>query len=413
MRKDLWTRNFTLLTIATVMGATGGIAASFALSFLVFDETGSTLASALLLAIQLVPQFLIPLAAAPWMDRLPRKPFLVAGDMINGLLYGLAGLYLLWMPFSYLGYLGFSLLISSLGAFDSLAYNSLYPNLIPEGCEQQGYTVGGMVYTTLTVIMTPLAALLYERVGVAWILMGQGILALGAAGVESRICIKEERRLSEERFSFKLWRRDLGEALAYLRREKGISALYSYMAVTNGVASGYSPILIAFFRTAPGFTMAMYSLFSVAEFGGRTLGGLVHYHVKIPNKRKFSLAFFIYQFYEAMDMLLLWPPYPLMLLSRSICGFLGINSATLREAAVQKYIPDHLRAKLNAFSSILISAACCLSVLVIGALGEVMDYRLCITLCGASACLACWGTIWRQRRSVRRIYEQGEKAQAA
>ena len=40
----LWNRNFTLLMAATLMGAMGGIAGGFALSFLVFDETGSTLA---------------------------------------------------------------------------------------------------------------------------------------------------------------------------------------------------------------------------------------------------------------------------------------------------------------------------------------------------------------------------------
>ena len=50
MRDTLWTRNFTLITCATGLGAVGGIASSFALSFLVFDETGSTLASALLIA---------------------------------------------------------------------------------------------------------------------------------------------------------------------------------------------------------------------------------------------------------------------------------------------------------------------------------------------------------------------------
>ena len=93
MKKTLWTRNFTLVTAATVLGAAGGIAGGFALSFLVFDETGSTLASALILAMELIPYFLIPLSVAPWMDRMPRKPFLVGGDVLNGLLYGLAGLY--------------------------------------------------------------------------------------------------------------------------------------------------------------------------------------------------------------------------------------------------------------------------------------------------------------------------------
>lgn len=95
MQTKLWNRNFTLLIAATGLGAIGGIAGGFAMSFLVFDETGSTMASALVLAAQLIPGFLLPLVIAPWMDRMPRKPFLVGGDVLNGIMYLLLGLYLL------------------------------------------------------------------------------------------------------------------------------------------------------------------------------------------------------------------------------------------------------------------------------------------------------------------------------
>ena len=37
MKQTLWTRDFTLLTVATVLGAAGGVASSFALSFLVLS----------------------------------------------------------------------------------------------------------------------------------------------------------------------------------------------------------------------------------------------------------------------------------------------------------------------------------------------------------------------------------------
>ena len=86
MKQTLWTRNFKLVTLATTLGAAGGIAGGVALSFLVFDETGSTLASALIVAIQLLPYALLPIVVAPWMDRLPRTTFLVCGDFVNGMI---------------------------------------------------------------------------------------------------------------------------------------------------------------------------------------------------------------------------------------------------------------------------------------------------------------------------------------
>ncbi len=234
----LWTRDFTLVTVASALGAIGSIAGGFALSFLVFDETGSTLASALVLAIQLVPYFVVPIAAAPWMDRLPRKPFLVAGDCVNAVLYALAGLYLMHCSFSYVGYLVFSLIISSLGAFDELAYNSMYPKLIPQGMEQRGYTVSSMLYPVMNVVMMPVAGVLYETVGVGWVLVAQGCLSAAAAAVESRIRVREERRMNGERASLALWWADVREAARYLRGERGLANMYAYQAVTNGVASG-------------------------------------------------------------------------------------------------------------------------------------------------------------------------------
>ena len=405
MKQTLWTRNFTLVTVATTLGMIGGIAGGFALSFLVFDETGSTLAAALIVAIQLVPTFVLPLFLAPWMDRLPRKPFLVGGDLVNAILYALMGVYLMFFRFSYIGYLAYSLLLSALGTIDELAYNSIYPKLIPKGMEQKGYAVSSMLYPVMRVLLMPISAVLLEVFGVSWLLILQGGLSLAAALVESRIRVHEEKRLDENGYSFRLWREDIREAAHYLRRERGLRSIYGYMAFTNGVAGGYGPILIAFFRTVPGLTAAMYSFFSVAEFLGRTVGGAVQYRLKLPPRKKFSFTFFVYQFYETMDMTLLWLPYPLMLVNRAAAGFLGTNSATLRRAAVQRYIPEHLRARLNAFENMLIMAAMSVLSLAVGALGELLDYRVCLTLCGAASTLVCWLTIWRSRRSVRAVYE--------
>ena len=404
MKHTLWTKNFCLVTLATVLGAAGGIAGGFALSFLVFDETGSTLAAALIVAIRLVPHMLLPLFIAPLMDRLPRKAFLVAGDVINGVVYGAMGFWLLFFEFSYVGYLVISLLLACLGSVDQLAYNSIYPGLIPAGMEEKGYAVSSMLYPVLQVVMMPMAAVLLDALGVSWLLVLQGGLSLCAALTESFLRVPRTQ-LRQERYSFAAWKHDICEAAAYLKHERGLCSIYGYMAVTNGVGNGYAPILVAFFRTMPGMTAAMYSLFSVAEFLGRTLGSAVQYRVKVPDKKKFGFVFCVYQTYEAMDMCLLWLPYPLMLVNRALCGFLGSNSAIMRSAAVQRYIPEQLRARVNAFDSALMTCACCVFSLLVGALGEVLDYRWCVTVCGAAAMAACWLFIWRGRKEVRRIYE--------
>ena len=401
----LWNRNFSLVILASTMGTIGGIAGGFALAFLVFDETGSTLASALILAIQLLPFLFIPIVIAPIMDRLPRKTFLVMGDVANSFLIFGMGLWLLFFDFSYIGYLALSLLLACLGSVDELAFTSIYPELIPKGAEQKGYAVSSMLYPVLTVIMTPFAAVLLDTFGVAWILIAQGGLSLLAAITESFIRLDETERHDSTTYSLQAWVSDIREAVQYLKKERGLLGLYEYMAVSNGVTCAYSPLLIAFFRTFPGFTAAMYAAFSVVEFIGRSIGSALQYRIKIPDKKKFGFVFFVYQTYSAMDMCLLWLPYPLMLLNRGICGFLGSNSAIIREATVQRYIPERLRSRVNAFQGVLVTAGCSAFSLVMGVLGEILDYRWCITIGGTFTLLAGFVLILVRQKEVRRLYE--------
>ena len=400
------------MTLASTLGSAGAIAGGFALSFFVFDETGSTLASALILSIQLIPYVLLPILIAPMMDRLPRKAFLVGGDVANGLIFAAMGVWLMFLDFSYVGYLAVSLVLACLGAVDQLAYTSIYPELIPEGAEQRGYAVSSMLYPVLTVIMMPMGAVLLDTLGVALLLVMQGALSLAAALTEHFIRLDEHARSHPEPYSLRGWVDDIREAVRYFRRERGMRSIYEYMAVTNGVASGFAPILVAFFRTAPGLTAAMYSLFSVVEFAGRTLGSAVQYRVTIPAKRRYGFVFFVYQVYETMDLCLLWLPYPLMLVNRGICGFLGSNSAILRNAAVQRYIPSELRARVNALNDVLITAGSSLLSLLIGLMGEVLDYRWCVSVGAAIAMLASWILIWGRRRDVRRVYETKEDSES-
>ena len=402
---NLWNRNFSLVILASTMGTIGGIAGGFALAFLVFDETGSTLASALILAIQLLPFLFIPIVIAPIMDRLPRKTFLVMGDVANSFLIFGMGLWLLFFDFSYIGYLALSLLLACLGSVDELAFTSIYPELIPKGAEQKGYAVSSMLYPVLTVIMTPFAAVLLDTFGVAWILIAQGGLSLLAAITESFIRLDETERHHSEPYSLQAWGSDIREAVQYLKKERGLLGLYEYMAVSNGVTCAYSPLLIAFFRTFPGFTAAMYAAFSVVEFIGRSIGSALQYRIKIPDKKKFGFVFFVYQTYSAMDMCLLWLPYPLMLVNRGICGFLGSNSAIIRNAAVQTYIPERLRSRVNAFQGVLVTAGCSAFSLVMGVLGEILDYRWCITIGGTFTLLAGFVLILVRQKEVRRLYE--------
>lgn len=400
----LWSRNFRLLMCSSSMGAIGGIAGSYAMSFLVFDQTGSTLATGFLTAIQILPHFLLPIVVAPWMDRFPRKPCLVWGDVISGVLFAIIGIYLRYFSFSYTLYLGFSLLINTINAFDSLAFNCIFPKTIPEGCEDRGYAVSGMLYPILNILIMPVAAFLMDKIGIPQILLVQSALSFLAAITENRIILDESVRLDSKKSGFSLWLQDLRDGFMYLKGEKGLLNIYAYDAVANGSGTAFGPILVAFFRTAPGFSAQLYAFFSAAEFAGRTIGGLIRYKQVLSPKNRRKFVYHVQQFYNLMDGLLLWLPYPCMLVNRTICGFLGINSATVRMSAIARYIPEEYRARVNAFSSTIICVFGSVASIVLGAIGEIMDYRVAMTLASGLCVLLCWLTVGRNKKHLDQIY---------
>ncbi len=405
MNTTLWTKNYIRLLVATIFGCIGGVVSNFALSFLVFDETNSIFASSIILAIQFIPGFIVPLILAPCMDRYSRKVFLVGGDIINGILYILAGIYLMNYPFHYIGYLFFSLFLAMISSADQLAYNSIYPNVIPKGMEEKGYSVSALLYPVLQVIMMPIAAFLMEYIGISWILLLQGILSILAAIIERKVDIKQVFYKDKEPFSFSLWYQDMKEVFDYLKNEEGLKRMFSYMAMTNGINVGYSPLFVAFFRRTPGLTSALYALFSVAEFIGRSIGGIFHYHVKIKKAKRFYFVYGVNQIYLLMDMCLLWIPYPWMLVNRGICGFLGIQSATTRQSTIQQYIPDHMRARVNAYLDICILLMGSIFTILIGIVGEYLNAQITITLCAVFMSVYYIKTIWIKRSEVKKVYE--------
>lgn len=405
MKNTLWTKNFTIITLGTVISAVGGVAMGFALSFVVFDNTGSTMMMALFAAASSLPGIILPVLLSPYLDNFRRKPVIVGLDYLSAVIYLLFGLYLLKHSFSLPLYLLFSLLCGSIGSVYNLAYESLYPNLIPEGFAQKGYTVSGMLYPTVTMVMTPVASILYTRLGLGVLCLGEGLLLAAAASVETQIRVEEHTKPGGK-FSFGDYLGDFKEGFRYLKKEKGLLRIYGYMPITQGISQATEPLIRAWFRTAPGLNLTMYALFTTAEFIGRTVGGLIHYKVEIPPEKRFSLAYLVYVTYNIMDTVLLWLGFPLMLLNRGICGFLGINSATLRESSVQNYLPDNMRAKVNAVFNMLYALVPTLLTLAVGALGEVMDYRLCVTLVSAAGLLPCYLIMWRGREDVKKVYNR-------
>lgn len=408
MRKTLWNRNFTIITLGTLISAIGGVAMQLALSLVVFDRTESSWLSGLFAAASVLPSVTLPFFLSPLIDRCNKKRMIVTLDYLSGVLYLLFLCYVESVGFRYGAYVLFSFVTGCIGAIYGLTYSCWYPDLIPKGFEQKGYSVSSLIYPLTTALVTPLAAIVYERWGVACLFLTEGLLLLTAATFEAFILWKHmpaEKKQQTLGQRTKDYFRDLTEGLRYLKREKGIRSIYLYMSVTNAAGNGNYLMNMAHFRSTPGLTTAMYSLLTSAETVGRTVGGLFHYAVKIPRQQRYRLTVLVYAVYEICDGALLFLTWPVMLVLRFVCGFLGVNTATLREAAVQSYLPPDIRARVMGLFNVCASLGMLISQPLAGALGEVLPYRYVSLLFAALAGLCMVLVIVRNRDEVRKIYE--------
>lgn len=403
-QENVWSKDFTLITIGTIISAIAGQTISLPLSLLVFDETGSTLLSAFLFISGMIPNVILPIFIAPIIDRYPKKKTIVGLDFLTGFLFLLIAYIVSVTGFKYSLYLFFSFITGIIGTIYHLTYQSWFPDLIPIGFEQQGYAVSSSIYPTVMIVMSPIAAYLYKTFSINVLFVIIGILTIVAATFEVFITnIHNVHR--DSKFDFKEYKTDILSGFNFLKEEKGIRNIYTYMSVTNGVANGLYLMIQAYFQTVSFLTITMLAFLRSAETVGRIIGGAVQYKVDVPPRKRYGITKFVYTTYETMDILLLFTPYPLMIANRFICGFLGMTSATLRETSVQSYLPSNMRAKVNAVFNVFVSLSIILFQIIAGFLGDLIGYRKVVVLLSVFSLLVMFIFIIIPSEENRKVYE--------
>lgn len=401
----LWTKNFTIITLGTMISAIGGTAMGLGLSLVVFDQTKSTWLSAVFAVMPTLPGITLPILLAPLIDRVNRKRVIVGLDALSGALYLLFLALIRRIGFRYEAYLLFSFAMSCIGTVYGLTYDCLYPDLIPQGMAQKGYAISGAIYPLATTIVTPLAALVYAKVGIEALFAAEGLLLLVAAAFESRIDYVPPERV-ERGGGLREYGRDMLEGVRYLRREKGVRSIYVYMMATNAAGQGNSLMTLAHFGQTSCLTTAMYGLLTSAEMLGRVIGSATHYLFQIPEEKRYAFTVRVYALYELFDGALLFVAYPVMLALRFICGYLGVQSAAMRAAATQSYIPANMRARVNGLFNVLVSLGAMGVQLCAGALGERFAPRM-VALGFAAGAFACMLLlIVRRKKLVAPVYNR-------
>lgn len=417
-KEKLWTRDYSLLMLSTVLSAIGGEAIVFPMSLLAFDETQSTLLSAIVLILSFAPDIFFGLLIAPLVERWPKKRTVITLDLLSLGLYLALGLFLQFQRFSYAGMLLFTLLTSCLSIVYNLAYQAWLPDIIPPGLEQKGNAVGSAIYPFITMFMAPISGWYYSRFGIADLFLAVSLLlffsilleaGIRHSGMPGSLEAEEPQAVS----TLREYAKTLREGFHYFLGEKGLRNIGFYQGITNGVSAGITQMTQYYFQTQPLLGVVLLGTLTTAQMLGRVLGGMLQYRFLIPRQRRFPFTCLVYTIYDICDMVLLYLPYPLMLAVKFLTGGLGISTVIIRSTAYQNYIPREMRARAAAINHFLFSLWMVIFQLLSGLFGERLPYRLVNLGLGVFGLSAVFLLIIARSQENRPVYEAERSETAA
>ena len=413
-KAPLWTKDFTIITVGSVISMLGNSLSGFALGLLILDYTGSTLYYAIYMAMYMLPRVVTPVIAGPLLDRFSRKKAIYTLDFIS------SGLYLILAGVLLTGWFNFAILAVGcliLGTIDSIylvAYESLYPMLVSEGNFSKAYSVSSTL-ETLTMLMIPASALIYNLVGIAPLFAFNAVTYLIAAIMETRISANEKyvqtRSAEEDAQSVKptLWGRfktDLKEGMKYLISEKGLLAVaiyFTFSAFANGASS---VITLPYFKGSFENGEYVYMIVWGMAMVGRVIGGGLHYRLKLPANAKYGVALAVYVIISLLEGSYLFLPRTAMMVMCFLTGILGVTSYNIRISATQSYVPDEKKGRFNGTFSMLNTVGLLIGELAAGALTELIPERAVLAIFMGICALAAVIFIGGGRKHVAKIYNR-------
>lgn len=413
----LWTYDFTVITLGSVVSMVGNALSGFAISIMVLDYTGSTFLYVLFNVCYQLPMLVCPLLAGPYLDRMSRKKVIYRLDFLSAGIYFLLFLVLRTGWFSYPVMLLGCMLIGAINGVYLVAYDSFYPNLITEGNYTKAYSISSMLWP-LAAMTTPIAAFVYDRMGSVTPLFAFNALCFfTAASFERTIRYQETHMASAPKAdglgTVQRFRRDFKEGIGYIVSEKGLLVITLYFMVSSFTGTGSMNLQLPFFRNHaalfaawPVAAVTLYTIVSNCSVVGRFIGGLVHYKVRFPAEKKFAIAITVYLVLAVMDGMMLYLPIPVMAVMFFFYGLLGVTSYNIRIAATQSYIPDAKRARFNGTFQMLNSLGSIGGSLTAGALAEFLPERHVILLLSAVGIAAVYLFMFRGRKHVAAIYNR-------
>lgn len=268
-----WHRDFRLLWIGQTTSKLGSSVTSVALPLVaVATLDASTFQVALLSAAAWLPWLLIGLPVGAWVDRMPRRPVMLACDLAALLLF-LSVPVLAWLSWLTIGHL----LAVAFGAGTAsvvfhTAYQVYLPFLLDSDEVAEGNAKVQATEAAAQVGGPGVAGLMTQLAGAA-----NALLVDAASFLASALCLlsirAREPRPARTRHSGTL-RQEIGEGIRFVARDPYLRVLTVFGAISNIGLIGYQSILVVFLVREVGVSPGVVGMLAAATSMGGVLGAI-------------------------------------------------------------------------------------------------------------------------------------------
>ena len=370
-------------------------------AILVLDA--STFEVAALAVVDWLPFFLFSLPAGVWIDRLPRRPILIAADIGRAAVLGSIPLaYLLdVLTLGQLYLVG--LLAGTFTVFFDLSYQSYLPSLVRRDQLGEGNSKLEASRSGAQVAGPGLAGLLVSALTAPYAILVDAISFLGSALFLSRIATRERRpeRAHEVRPDF---RGEIREGLRFVLRHPLLRPIVIFVGVSNVFVTMLFAIYLVYAVRGLGLDATTIGLI----FSLGSLGSLVGALTATRVARSFGIGPGLIAVATAGGLGLLLIPLatgalviPFLVVANLLWGFFVLNYFVNAISLIQAITPDHLLGRTNASRRFLVQGVIPVGALLGGALGSVLGLRPTIAIGAVGASLAVLPLFFSPLRVVR------------
>lgn len=402
--KRLWNKNFSIVTIGSVISMLGNAVSGFAIGLLILDYTNSVFLYSLTMVLYSLPRIIMPSISGPLLDKYSRKKTMYTLDFISAFMFAVITVMAFCDMFNYAAILVLCVVIGSIDSIYTIAFQSLYPLLISKENFRKAYSIEGMI-GTVAAFSIPVATFVYKSVGTTPLFAFNALTFLIAAIFETMIKVNETQiKPMSSRYNLKSYWQDFKEGVQYLKDHRGLLYITLFYIIISFSGNLGGTLMLPFFKNTPHLGITKYMYVGAAAIIGRLLGGSLHYNTKIPTSKKYSvvvIAFFAMAILEGTYMFM---SLPFMIAFMLGSGILSITTYNIRMSSTQNYVPNEIRARFNGTFQTLTVLGGSLGGLIGGALAEFFQIPYIVAGAYTFVLVAVFMILVRGGKNIKKIY---------